>query len=98
MVNQYMHDYDNVENIITSLKNIRKNYEDKIIEINKLITNINASPSWVDQTLKTSFINCCNQYMTLYTRVLSGMDAYIDCLEKKSKAALELETAYTRGA
>lgn len=98
MVNQYMHDYDNVESIITSLKLTKKNYEDKITEIKTLITNINASQAWIDQAIKTSFINCCNQYMTLYTKVLSGMDAYINCLEKKSKAALELETAYTRGA
>ena len=98
MVNQYMHDYDNVESIIISLKNTKKNYEDKITEIKTLVTNINASTSWVDQTIKTAFINCCNQYLTLYTRILSGMDAYIDCLEKKSKAALEFETAYTRGA
>ena len=33
MVNQYMHDYNNVETIITSLRNIKKNYEDKIDEI-----------------------------------------------------------------
>lgn len=98
MVNQYMHDYNNVETIITSLKNIKKNYEDKIDEIKKLVIDIEGSSSWVDQTIKTSFINCCNQYVTLYGRVISGMDVYITYLEKKSKAALELETAYSRGA
>ena len=98
MVNQYMHDYNNVETIITSLKNIKKNYEDKIAEIIKLVIDIESSSSWVDQAIKTSFINCCNQYVTLYERVISGMDVYITYLEKKSKAALELETAYSRGA
>ena len=43
MINQYMHDYDNVESIITSLKNIKKNYEDKISEIKTLITNKKVS-------------------------------------------------------
>ena len=98
MVNQYMHDYNNAETIITSLKNIKKNYEDKIAEIKKLVIDIESSSSWVDQAIKTSFINCCNQYVTLYERVISGMDVYITYLEKKSKAALELETAYSRGA
>lgn len=98
MVNQYMHDYDNVENIITSLKNTKKDYEDKITEIRTLISNIASSSSWIDESIKSSFVNCCNQYITIYTKVLSGMTGYIDYLEKKSKAALELETAYTRGA
>ena len=56
MVNQYMHDYNNVETIITSLRNIKKNYEDKIDEIKKLVIDIEGSSSWVDQTIKTSFI------------------------------------------
>lgn len=98
MVNQYMHDYDNVENIITSLKNTKKNYEDKITEIRTLVSSIASSSSWIDGSIKTSFINCCNQYINIYTKILSGMAGYIDYLEKKSKAALELETAYTRGA
>lgn len=98
MVKQYMHDFDNVESIITSLNTSKQNYEDKIMEIKTLINNIETSNLWVDPGIKASFINCCNQYLNLYNKVLSGMTGYIDYLDKKSKAALELETAYTRRA
>lgn len=98
MVNKFLHDYDNIANVITSLKSKKSDYEDKIAEIKTLITNIEGSSAWIDQTLKTSFINCCNQYLTLYTRVLSGLTSYIDCLEKKSALFLDLETTYARGA
>ena len=98
MTNKFLHDYDNIESIVTSLKAKKQDYEDKVAEIRTLVGNIEGSSAWIDQELKTSFINCCNQYVTLYTRVLSGLTAYIDCLEKKSKAFLDLETTYARGA
>lgn len=98
MVNKFLHDYDNIANVITSLKSKKQDYEDKVEEIKTLINNIEGSSAWIDQTLKTSFINCCNQYLTLYSRVLSGLTSYIDCLEKKSELFLDLETTYARGA
>jgi hypothetical protein len=98
MVNKFLHDYDNVDSVIISLKAKKQDYEDKVAEIKTLITNIEGSSAWIDQTLKTSFINCCHQYLTLYDRVLSGLTSYIDRLEKKSKLFLELETTYARGA
>lgn len=98
MSNKFLHDYDNVASVITSLKSKKKDYEDKIIEIKNLVNNIEGSNAWIDQTLKTAFMNCCNQYLTLYNKVLSGLTSYIDCLEKKSELFLDLETTYARGA
>ena len=98
MSNKFLHDYDNVASVITSLKSKKKDYEDKIIEIKNLVNNIEGSNAWIDQTLKTAFINSCNQYLTLYNKVLSGLTSYIDCLEKKSELFLDLETTYARGA
>ena len=87
MVDRYMHDYDNVSLIINSLKKTQSSYEDKINEFKTLISNISSSNAWID---------CCNNYMSLYDRVSQTMTGYISYLEKKSEAALEFETAYSR--
>lgn len=96
MVDRYMHDYDNVSLIINSLKKTQSSYEDKISEFKTLISNISSSNAWIDAELKTAFIDCCNNYMSLYDRVSQTMNGYISYLEKKSEAALEFETAYSR--
>lgn len=96
MVDRYMHDYDNVASIIYSLKNTKSSYESKISEFKTLISNISSSNAWIDAELKTAFIDCCNNYMKLYDRIAQTMDGYIDYLEKKSEAALQFETAYSR--
>ena len=96
MVDRYMHDYDNVSSIVNSLKKTAASYEAKITEFKTLISNISSSSAWIDAELKTAFVDCCNNYMTLYDRICSNMNSYITYLEKKSEAALELETAYSR--
>ena len=96
MVDRYMHDYDNVSSIVNSLKKTSASYEAKITEFKTLISNISSSSAWIDAELKTSFIDCCNNYMSLYDRVSQTMTGYISYLEKKSEAALEFETAYSR--
>jgi hypothetical protein len=98
MVNKFLHDYDNVASVVTSLKSKKSDYEVKVEEIKTLIGSIEGSSAWIDQALKTSFINCCNQYLALYVKVLSGLTAYIDYLEKKSELFLDIETTYARGA
>ena len=88
-------DITNIVGCCTGIKlNIRERI-DKKTDIKMLLKNTKC---FMKYHFKTSFINCCNQYVTLYGRVISGMDVYITYLEKKSKAALELETAYSRGA
>lgn len=96
MVDRYMHDYDNVSSIVNSLKKTSASYEAKITEFKTLISNISSSSAWIDAELKTAFVDCCNNYMTLYDRICRNMNSYINYLEKKSEAALELETAYSR--
>ena len=88
MVDRYMHDYDNVALIVNSLKKTQSSYEDKINEFKTLISNISSSNAWIDAELKTAFIDCCNNYMSLYDRVSQTMTGYISYLEKKSEGEL----------
>ena len=96
MNNLFLHDYDNVSSIVTSLKITRDNYIYKKEEMKRLVNNISTSTAWIDAELKTAFIKCCEQYLTLYDRISTNMTGYIDCLEKKSEAAYQLETAYSK--
>lgn len=96
MTDLYLHDYDNVSTIVGSLKSTKETYEEKKQEIKKLVNDITISPAWVDAELKTAFVNCCEQYLTLYDRITTNMTGYIDYLEKKSEAAYELEAAYSK--
>lgn len=96
MVDAYKHDYEGVCTIITSLKEINNNYNNKITELNNLVISINNSSLWIDLEIKTTFVETCNSYIKIYNELKQAVDIYINYLEQKSDAGHELEQTYAR--
>lgn len=95
MKDLYKHDHDGVLAVVSSLREKTNGYNDIITKLNNLISSINDSSSWVDVEVKTSFVNTCNSYITIYKKLIEAMGAYIDYLEKKSEAGASIETTYS---
>ena len=78
MGDRYKHDADGVSIVVSSLQNLLGDYKDRILELKNLIDVINGSESWIDKDVKTSFVNTCNSYLTLYKDLATAMEKYIN--------------------
>ena len=96
MGDKYKHDADGVSTVVSSLQKLLDDYKDRIIDLTNLVDVINGSDSWIDKDVKTSFVNTCNSYLTLYKDLATAMEKYINYLIRKSASAAAIESAYTR--
>lgn len=97
MGDRYKHDAEGISSVISSLKVLIDDYKDRILELMNLVENINGSSSWIDQDVKSSFVNTCISYINLYRDLVNSMENYVNYLVRKSDSASAIESAYTRG-
>lgn len=98
MVDAYKHDHEGVCTVVTSLKELNSKYNDKITELNNLVSTISSSSQWIDMDVKTSFVDTCNAYVKIYNELKQAVDIYTKYLEEKSTAGNEMEQTYARCA
>jgi hypothetical protein len=90
----YLFDESSVSSTMSSMKSDIDVYRESVTELKKLITTIESSDAWVDNTVKTSFVSTANSYVEKYEEVIKWMEALVDYLSEKSSAATALENAY----
>jgi hypothetical protein len=90
----YLFDESSVSSTMSSMKSDIEVYRESVTELKKLITTIESSDAWVDNTVKTSFVSTANSYVEKYEEVIKWMEALVDYLSEKSSAATALENAY----
>lgn len=86
---------DEIETIISSLKDEVVSYDNSITKLENLVNSISSSSSWKDEDVKTSFINTCNSYIESYKFYKEGINNYISCLEKKINNIKNIENDYS---
>ncbi len=96
MGDRYKHDAEGISSVISSLKTLIDDYKDRILELSNLVENIRGSSSWIDQDVKSSFLNTCISYINLYKDLVNSMENYVNYLVRKSESASAIESAYTR--
>lgn len=96
MGDRYKHDAEGISSVISSLKTLIDDYKDRILELINLVDNINGSSSWIDQAVKSSFVNTCLSYISLYKDLVASMENYVNYLVRKSDGASAIESAYSR--
>lgn len=97
MGDRYKHDAEGVSSVVSSLQTLIDDYKDRILELMNLVENINGSTSWIDQSVKSSFVSTCTSYINLYRGLATSMENYVNYLVKKSDSASAIESAYSRG-
>lgn len=97
MADKYKYNHEGVTTFISSLKEKTSQYNDKIVELTRLINTIDTSPAWIDLDVKSSFVETCNSYITIYNNLIVTMEIYINYLTKKSEIANNIETKYAGG-
>ena len=96
MVDNYKHDAEGISSVVSSLKSLIDDYKGEVLNIINLVNDINGSSSWIDQEIKTSFINTCNSYIKIYKDLINNMENYVNYLIRKSESASAIERAYSR--
>ena len=97
MGDRYKHDAEGVSSVVSSLQTLIGDYKDRILELMNLVETINGSDSWIDQSVKNSFVSTCVSYINLYRDLANSMENYVNYLIRKSDSASALESAYSRG-
>lgn len=94
-VENFLHDEAGISAIITDVRNSISVYNEQITALENLINSMNASKDWIDEAVKTSFINTAQSYITSYKSFSTGLSGYINCLEKKSKNVVSHESNFS---
>lgn len=96
MKDMYKYDSVGVEQILSTLKQTRSDYEERIAELSNLALEISASSAWIDINVKSEFMNTYNSYLDIYKNICIMMESYEKYLEKKSSVAKQIEQKYSR--
>lgn len=91
----FLHDESGISTIINDVKNEISSYKDNIKALEKLVTSIEGSGSWVDEQVKTSYVNTAKGFLSSYNSFATGLENYIKCLETKSDNIVEHETKFS---
>lgn len=83
-----------VAGVVSSLKSISSNYRTCIQDIATLVKSIASSSSWIDASVKTSFITTCSTYIISYSALADAMDLYIEYISQASSRASDIESHY----
>ena len=91
----FLHDDVGIATIISEVKEEIALYKDNIKALETLVSSIEGSSAWVDEEVKTSYINTAKSYITSYNCFATGLENYITCLGKKSENIIEHETKFS---
>ena len=83
-----------VQSVVGQLQSISGNYRSCVEEIDALLSSIASSPAWIDENVKTSFLDSCNSYLLTYYVLADAMDLYVEYINSASGIASEIESHY----
>ena len=81
--------------IIRDLRNLISNYETKILELKNTYNDISSSSSWVDTTIKSTFLSTLNNYILSFENLKTEMEKQVDELSSHTNNIDSIEAAYS---
>lgn len=91
----FLHDETGISTIISEVKEEISLYKENIKALEILVTSIEGSSAWVDESVKTSYINTAKSYISSYNIFATGLDNYVECLVKKSENFVGHESKFS---
>ncbi len=91
----FLHDETGISTIVNEVKEEISLYKENIKALETLVTSIEGSSAWVDESVKTSYINTAKSYISSYNSFATGLDNYVECLVKKSENLVEHESKFS---
>lgn len=91
----FLHDETGISTIVSEVKEEISLYKENIKALETLVTSIEGSSAWVDESVKTSYINTAKSYISSYNSFATGLDNYVECLVKKSENLVEHESKFS---
>ncbi len=95
MANDFLHDESGIEGVLQEMNPAIDMYITRVEELEKLVLGMESSSSWIDDKVKTSFINTAKSYISLYKQYHAALDALSVCLKTKSINIVENETNFS---
>lgn len=92
--NVYKHDLLPMKNSENKIKELLKEYNEKILDIKKLTDEIYTSTEWKDVELKETFNNTCNGYINIEKENLNNIIKVMEQLGIKINSIEEFENLY----
>ena len=95
MADNLNHNSEDLGILISELREVLASYKVNIGKLENLVSSINASPAWKDESVKTSFIQTATSYISGYKMVAQGVESYITFLVSKSSDFDNLESRFS---
>lgn len=94
-VENFLHDSDGINTVTLQMKEYLDSYKSHVTSLEQLVNSISSSSAWKDEEVKTSFVATAQSYIVAYKSFCSGIEGYINCLNKKSDNLSEHESVFS---
>lgn len=95
MASQFLFDESGVHSVLNDLRSSLSDYKTNITALENLVSSMESSGAWKDETLKSSFIATAKAYISNYKNFSSGIESYITALQTKANNFSEHESNFS---
>lgn len=91
----FLHDESGLSSLISDVKDDISAYVESVDALEGFVNEMESSDSWLDDQVKSNYIAAVRSFISSYRDYSSGLDAYMQCLDKKNNNLIEHETNFS---
>lgn len=91
----FLHDESGLSSLISNVNDEISAYIESVDALEGFINDMESSSSWIDDDVKTNYIAAVRSFISSYRDYSAGLEAYMQCLDKKNNNLIEHETNFS---
>lgn len=91
----FLHDESGLSSLISDVNDEISAYIESVDALEGFINDMESSSSWIDDDVKTNYIAAVRSFISFYRDYSAGLEAYMQCLDKKNNNLIEHETNFS---
>lgn len=91
----FLHDESGLSSLISDVNDEISAYIESVDALEGFINDMESSSSWIDDDVKTNYIAAVRYFISSYRDYSAGLEAYMQCLDKKNNNLIEHETNFS---
>ena len=92
----FLHDESGLSNLIGDVNDEISAYIEGVDALEGFVNDIESSSSWLDEDVKTNYIAAVRSFISSYRDYSAGLEAYMQCLDKKNNNLIEHEKNFSQ--
>lgn len=91
----FLHDDSGLSGLISDVNSEISSYVESVDALEGFINEMESSSLWLDDQVKSNYIAAARSFISSYRDYTTGLEAYMQCLDKKNTNLIEHETNFS---